>query len=182
MLDHFHRARDVEARRLGRKLFDRGNAIVEFRTRLLGVAARRVDRGGRRIDGRDVRPKPRERFGEEPRPAADVEEIEPRKRRAGPRLTAETPNYQVTSPGDAQRRHLVQRRHRPVGIPPGLGKRVEMRDLRGNHARRALGRHATLSIALALTRPARLFIRRPAALREPRASPHEEPRTMCRVW
>ena len=83
VLDHLHRAHDVEAPRLCRKLFDRGNAIVEFRARLLSMAARRVDRGGRRIDGRDVRPEPRERFGEEPRPAADVEEIEARKRRAG---------------------------------------------------------------------------------------------------
>ena len=136
MLDHLHRAHDVEPLRLLRQLLDRAHAIGELGARLLGVTAGGLDRGGRRIDADDIGAQPRQRLGEQSGPAADVEEVDSGERRADPRLKLEMPHDQVARPADPDRVHAMQRRHRPVRIPPRVAQRLEARDLVGHDARR----------------------------------------------
>ena len=118
MLDHLHGAHDIEKPRLLRQLLDRGGAIGELGARLLGMTAGGLDRGGRRIDADDIGAKPRQRLGEQSSPAADVEEIDARERRADGRLTLEMPHDQVARPADPHRVQAMERRHRPIRIPP----------------------------------------------------------------
>ena len=97
------------------------------------------DRGGRRIDADDVGAEPRQRLGEQPGPAADVEEVDAGERRADRRLELEMPDDQVARPGDPDRVQAMQRRHRPVRVPPRVAQRVEARDLLGHDAWRPPG-------------------------------------------
>ena len=87
MLDHFHRAHDIEQPRLLRQRLDRRRPIGEARARLLGMMAGGLDRGGSRIDADDVGAKPRQRLGEQAGPAADIEQAHARERQAGRRLS-----------------------------------------------------------------------------------------------
>jgi hypothetical protein len=141
VLDHLHRAHDVEAPRLRGELFDRRRAIGEPRAGLLRMAAGRRDRSGRRIDADDVRAEARQRLGKQPRAAADVEKADPGERRPCRRLELEMPPDQIARPADPDRVEAMQRRHRPIGVPPGVAQRVETGDLLGHDARRWPGRH-----------------------------------------
>ena len=139
VLDHFHRAHDIEKPRLLRQLLDRAHAIGELGAGLLGMIAGGVDRGGRRIDADDIGAEPRQRLGEQSGPAADVEEVDAGERRADRRLKLEMPHNQVARPANPDRVQAMQRRHRPVQIPPCVAQRVEARDLVGHDARRRSG-------------------------------------------
>ena len=77
VLDHLHRAHDIEAPRLGGELFDRRCSIGKPGAGLLRMAAGGLDRGGRRIDADDVRAEARQRLGEQTGAAADVEKLTP---------------------------------------------------------------------------------------------------------
>ena len=136
MLDHLHRADDIEKPRLLRQLLDRGRAIGELGASLLGMIAGGLDRGGRRIDADDVGAQPRQRLGEQPGPAADVQEVDSGERRADPCLKLEMPHDQVARPADPDRIYAMERRHRAFRIPPCVAKRLEARDLLGHDARR----------------------------------------------
>ena len=110
-------------------LLDRRGAIGEAGAGLLGMGAGGLDRGLRRIDADDIRAEPRQGFGEQPRPAADIEEADAGERQAGRRLKPETPRDRIARPADPDRVQAMQRRHRPVLVPPGVAERVEARDL-----------------------------------------------------
>ena len=139
VLDHLHRAHDIEPARLVRQLLDRAHAIGEPRARLLGVSARGFDRGGGRIEADHVRAEPRQRLGEQSGPAADVEEVDARERQAGRGLKPEMAGDEIARPGDPDRVQPMQGRHRPVRVPPRLAQRVEARDLGGHDAWRRPG-------------------------------------------
>ncbi len=114
MLDHLHRADDIEATLLRGQVLDRRRAIGEPGASFLGMTAGGLDRDGRRIDADDIGAEPRQRLGEQPGPAADVEEVDAGERRAERRLKLEMPHNQVARPTDPDRVQAMQRRHWPV--------------------------------------------------------------------
>ena len=89
MLDHLHRADDIEKPRLLGQLLDRAHAIGEPRARLLGVMAGSFEnRGGGRVDAKHVRDQPRQGLGKQAGPAADVEKIDARQGQSRPALSS----------------------------------------------------------------------------------------------
>ena len=99
----------------------------------------------------------RQRLGEQPRPAADVDEVDAGERRALRRFQLEMPDDRVARPADPNRVQAMQRRHRPVGVPPVVAQRVETRDLlrRGSTTLGDRPRLDDRSDALALWTPRR---------------------------
>ena len=134
MLDHLHRQHDVEPRAFGRKRLGRGAAIVDGEAGPRGMRLRDLDIARRGVDRRHGGAKTRQRLGEKPGAAADVEQAEPAQglrpvTLARASLDRKIAADHVAQKGDADRVQLVQRRHRPVLAPPFVAKPVESRDI-----------------------------------------------------
>ena len=82
------------------------------------MRARDGDRGRRGIEADDFRAEARQRLRQQAAAAADVEHPQAGERRAGAARTAEMAGDRIAQPDDADRTEPVQRRHRPVGVPP----------------------------------------------------------------
>ena len=83
----------------------------------------------------------------------DIEKVDAGEREADRGLKLEMPRDQVARPGYPDRIQAMQRRHRPVRIPPRLAECVEARDLLGHDGRgeaRRLRSHDQGSTAIRL--------------------------------
>jgi hypothetical protein len=121
MLDDFHRQHDVET--LVRiEFFHGGAAIVDRQLALLGMQIGRGNIGRRRIDTGHLCTKPRERFAQQARTTADIEQAQAIEAIQAARIAIELPAGGVADEGQPQRIDLVQRRHFAARIPPLLGE------------------------------------------------------------
>ena len=71
----------------------------------------------------------RKRFGDQPRAAADIEQMQVLERFHGAGITPEMTGESLFDMTEAHRVNAVERLHRAVRIPPVGGQRVELRDL-----------------------------------------------------
>src|SRR6202012_5485089 len=177
MFDDFHRQDGVEARPFSGKRLDRRDAVIRAGPCLLRMLTcdRDIAWGG--IDAGDIRAHPRQRFAQQPRPAADIENGEPgerpRTRRRAPQ--GEMRDHQIAKPAKAKRVDLVKRPHRACGVPPIFTYRVETGDILGVDAGGGLhslcpyigraGRWAVTRPARALYTPAFMTARPARAMR-----------------
>ena len=128
MLDHFHGENDVEAFAGFRQRFGGGVAVVDGKTRLRGVSLRHRDVALRRIGADDRRAEPRQRLAENAAAAADIEDAQAGKAVEPLRIAVEMRGGAVADVSEPDRIELVQRRHRPVRVPPLPGEAREPRD------------------------------------------------------
>ena len=133
MLDDFHREHDVEFRALAGQILDRSYAIGQIGAGRRRVGARDFDRARRRVDSADDGAQPRQRLGEQPGAAADVEDVEVFQRAVSG--APEMRGDRIAKPGDADGIDPVQRRHRPRRVPPIVAQRVETGDFLAYDAR-----------------------------------------------
>ena len=124
MLDDLHRGDEIEGRARQRRELAR---VILDREPL---PRRMVARGGdilrRRIDARHRRAHSRQRLGEQPGAAADVDRGAAGQRKALARVDVPMRVDLVADIGEADRIEFVQHRRRPVRIPPVGGERAEM--------------------------------------------------------
>ncbi len=81
MFHHLHRADQIEAL-VGTQRLNAAGAIVDRQPLSFGMVPRRGDILGRGVEAGRLRPHSRQRFGEQPRAAADVDRAPARQRPA----------------------------------------------------------------------------------------------------
>ena len=130
MLDNFHGENDVEVFAAFGQRFGRRGAVIDGEPGLRRMALRRRDVLFRRVGADHRCAEPRQRLGQNPAAAADVEDAQARKAVETLGVAAEARRGVVADVGEAHRIELVQHRHGAMRVPPVLGEPGKLRNLR----------------------------------------------------
>ncbi len=129
MFNHFQRYHGIVTASLG-QILGPALAVINGKPACFGMGAGDFQGFRRRIHAGNLRPKPRQGFRRQPRPAAHIQNLEPSqglRATGGATLSAGQP---FGDPANTHRIHPVQRLHRAIRVPPARGQGIEFGDFR----------------------------------------------------
>ena len=128
MLDHLEREHGIEA------LLSRGQgiegirAVVHRHAALPGMIARDLERSGVGIDPRDLESEPRQRLGDQPAAAADIEQPQTPERLTRLGIAFEMTADSIPDKGEPRRIETMERSECAILVPPLRRKRRKALD------------------------------------------------------
>jgi len=129
VLHHFQRQHGIEAGAGGGERLGGDRAVVDLEAALLGMAAGDDDVAGGRIDAGHLPAHPRQRLGQQPAAAADIQYREPGERAQRLGIAMEMPHHRIADHAQPGRVHGMERGHLALLVPPLGAQRIEAGDL-----------------------------------------------------